>query len=238
MTNCLTQTKIWVKESSVSLLTAATDGYFTLWDLTDTLESSYDIASSSLKAKQSFEGSSIIGEDIACESRYQVHCNSIKAMELVPLSDTAAVIVTASDDCSITVSLLRTGSADSDVDEIGINAHVSTISVPDAHAASVTALKILHQEEVSVPASGSNVSRLTFVTSGNDHRLKLWSITVDPTKQGTEGMIVEFLLDRYSAVADIASLGFLPDVGSQLGETQGKLLVGGAGMEMLEARLM
>ncbi|OKP14782.1 Regulator of Ty1 transposition protein 10 [Penicillium subrubescens] len=237
MTNCLTQTKLWVKDSSVNLITAATDGYFTLWDLTDTLESFYDISSSILKAKRSFEGSSIIPEDIACESRYRVHSNSTKAMELVPLSDTAAVIVTASDDCSINVSLLRTRSADPDADEIGVNACVSTVSIPDAHAASVTALKILRQE-VSATASGLPVSRLTFVTSGNDHRLKLWSITVDPTKQGTEGMIVEFLLDRYSAVADIASLGFLPELDSQSGKTQGKLLVGGAGMEMLEARLM
>jgi WD40 repeat protein len=243
MTNCLTQTKIWVKDSSVSLITAATDGYFTLWDLTDTLESFYNISSSNLKAKRSFEGSSTIPEDIACESRYQVHSNGIKAMELVPLSDTAALIVTASDDCSITVSLLRTQSRGSNADEIGVNAHVSTVSVPDAHAASVTAMKILRQEEVPAPASGSQVSRLTFVTSGNDHRLKLWSITVDPTKEGTEGIIVQFLLDRYSAVADIASLGFLPDLGSQSrsdispgGETQGRLLVGGAGMEMLEAR--
>lgn len=237
MTNCLTQTRVWVKDSSVSLITAATDGYFTLWDLTDSLDSFYDISSSSLKAKRSFEGSSIIPEDIACESRYQVHSNSIKAMELVPLSDTVAIIVTASDDCSITVSLLRTRSVDPDADEFGVNAHVSTISVPDAHAASVTALKILLQE-ISTISSESHVSRLTFVTSGNDHRVKLWSIKVDPTKQGTEGMIVEFLLDRYSAVADIASLGFLPDIDSQSGKTQGKLLVGGAGMEMLEARLL
>jgi hypothetical protein len=162
-------------------------------------------------------------------------------MELVPLSDAATVVVTASDDCSITVSLLKTRSGDLDADEIGVNAYVSTVSVPDAHAASVTALKVLCREEVN--GSGSQISRLTFVTSGNDHRVKFWSITVDPTKQSTEGIIVEFLLDRYSAVADIAALGFLQDFGSRahsdlsLGEKpQGKLLVGGAGMEMLEAR--
>ncbi|KAF3387587.1 Regulator of Ty1 transposition protein 10 [Penicillium rolfsii] len=236
MTNCLTQTKIWVKDSSVSLVTAATDGYFTLWDLTDTLESFYDISSLGLKSKQSFDGSCITPEDITCESRYQVHSNSIKAMELVSLSDTIAVILTASDDCSITVSLVRARTADSDADGIGVNAHVSTISVPDAHAASVTALKVLRQE-ISTTSSASYESRLTFVTSGNDHRLKLWSITVDPTKQGTEGMTVEFLLDRYSAVADIASVGFLSDLDSQSGNSQGKLLVGGAGMEILEASL-
>lgn len=243
MTNCLTQAKLWVKESSVSLITAATDGYFTLWDLTDTLESFYDISSSTLKAKQSLENPSIIPKDIACENRYQVHSNSIKAMDLVPLSDADALVVTAGDDSSIAVSVLRTHLTTSNLDQIGVNATVATISIPDAHAASVTALRILHRGNGNGAGVETPVSRLTLVSSGNDHRVKLWSIALDRSKHLTEAISVEFLLDRYSAVADIASLSFLsdpipeddPDPLEQ--KLQGKLLVGGAGMEMFEARV-
>lgn len=227
----------------MSLITAATDGYFTLWDLTDTLESFYDISSSTLKAKQSFEDSSIIPKDIACENRYQVHSNSVKAMELVPLSDTAALVVTAGDDSSIAVSVLRTQSTNSDLDESSVNATVSTISIPDAHAASVTALRILRRGIDAGAGAETPVSRLTLVSSGNDHRVKFWSIALDPSKHLTEEISVEFLVDRYSAVADIASLSFLSDPALQDDsgpleqQLQGKLLVGGAGMEMFEARV-
>ncbi|KAJ5174978.1 uncharacterized protein N7482_000855 [Penicillium canariense] len=239
MTNCLTQTNIWVKDFSVSLITAATDGYFTLWDLTNTLKSFYTISPSGLKAKRSFEGSCVQPENITCESRYQVLSNSVKAMELVPLSDTATVVVAAGDDNSLSISLLKTYYTNT-----GINAHVASFSIPDAHAASVTALKVLRREQLATDNSGTEVSKLTIVTSGNDHRVKFWSVTVDPTKHHSEGISVEFLLDRYSAVADIASLGFLQDSAHEgcadpLSGTgmQGKLLVCGVGMEMLKASL-
>lgn len=243
MTNCLTQAKLWVKKSSVSLITAATDGYFTLWDLTDTMESFYDISFSTLKAKQSFENSSIIPKDIACENRYHVHSNSIKAMDLVPLSDDDALVVTAGDDSSIAVSVLRTRLTTSNLGQIGVNATVATISIPDAHAASVTALRILRRGNDDGAGAETLVSRLTLVSSGNDHRVKLWSIALDRSKHLTEAISVEFLLDRYSAVADIASLSFLSDPtpeddsDSRELKLQGKLLVGGAGMEMFETRV-
>lgn len=227
----------------MSLITAATDGYFTLWDLTGTLESFYDISSSTLRAKQSFENSSIIPKDIACENRYQVHSNSIKAMELVPLSDADALVVTAGDDSSIAVSVLRTHLTTSNLDQIGVNATVDTISIPDAHAASVTALRILRRGNDDGSGAETSVSRVTLVSSGNDHRVKLWSIALDRSKHLTDAISVEFLLDRYSAVADIASLSFLSDTTPEDDsdpleqKLQGKILVGGAGMEMFGARV-
>jgi hypothetical protein len=120
---------------------------------------------------------------------------------------------------------------------------VSTISIPDAHAASVTALRILRRGIDAGAGAETPASRLTLVSSGNDHRVKFWSIALDPSKHLTEEISVEFLLDRYSAVADIASLSFLSDPALQDDsdpleqKLQGKLLVGGAGMEMFEARV-
>lgn len=225
MTNCLTQARILVKDSSVSLVTAATDGYFTLWDLTSTLEPYYAINSSNLKLKNSLDDSLISPESITCENRYQINSNSIKAMELVHISDDVTMLLTGSDDNSITVSLLRTS-----LTSLCRNAQVVTVSVPDAHTASVTALKIIDQQTSQPP--NSEIAKLTVASSGNDHRVKIWSITVDPAQRGAEGIKIDHLLDRYSPVADISSLGLLRDLTS----AEIQLLVGGVGMELLRLR--
>ncbi|OQE30235.1 hypothetical protein PENFLA_c003G10713 [Penicillium flavigenum] len=239
MTNCLTQAQFLVSSSSVSLITAATDGYFTLWDLTSTLEPFYTITQSTLKANCPFKGSTISPENITCESRYQIHSNSIKGMELVPISDTATVIVAGGDDNSLSVSLLKTHPSDT-----GSNAQVATVSIPDAHAASVTTVKVLNQQISRDVTSNTESIKFTVASSGNDHRVKIWSIAVDPTQPGTQGIIVGFLLDTYSSVADISSLGIvhgprygLPAESQVPGSeiNQSRLVVCGEGMEMFAA---
>ncbi|KAJ5808737.1 hypothetical protein N7474_010006 [Penicillium riverlandense] len=230
MTNCLTQAHFVLKDSSLSLITAATDGYFTVWDLTAGLELFYTITSSTLAARPSFPSTS--PAEITCENRYQIHSNSIKAMELVSLSDTATLIVTGGDDNSLSVSLLSTS-----LSEPSANALVGTVSVPDAHAASVTAVKVLCQSQQS-----DQFSSITLASSGNDHRVKIWSVTVDPALRDIR---VEYLLDRYSSVADVSSLGLVGR--NQLAVTnnnasasdgaQPKLLVCGVGMELYEVDL-
>jgi WD40 repeat protein len=240
MTNCLTQAHFLISSSSVSLITAATDGYFTLWDLTSTLEPFYTITQSTLKAKHSFDGTSISPENITCESRYQIHSNSVKGMELVPISDTATVIVAGGDDNSLSVSLLRTHPSDT-----GLNAQVTTVSIPDAHAASVTTVKVLNQQISRGVTSNTESIKFTVASSGNDHRVKSWSIAVDLSRQpGTQAIIVGFLLDTYSSVADISSLGLLRGPGNGLpAESQvpgseinkSRLVVCGEGMELFAA---
>lgn len=141
-------------------------------------------------------------------------------MELLHLPDTATVVVTGSDDNSLCVSLLLA--------HPGENAQMSTVSIPDAHAASVTTLKILK------PQRSAQSTTFRVASSGNDHRVKIWSVSVDPTKSGTLGIHVEMLLDRYNSVADISSLGL---VKGRSDETQESLLVCGVGMELFEANL-
>lgn len=240
MTNCLTQGHFLVKDSSVSLITAATDGHFTLWDLTSTLEPFYTIASSALTTRPSLRGSSFSPGKITCENRYQIHSNSIKAMELVALSDTVTVVVAGGDDNSLSVSLLKTSPTTS-----ATNAHVATVSIPDVHTASITTLKVLRQQKSRAAGSDNETTTLTVASSGNDHRVKLWSITLDPTQHDTEAIHIELLLDRYSSVADISSLGLIKGAeydsnarsSSASEEIQEKLLVCGVGMEMLEVKL-
>ncbi|KAJ6079343.1 hypothetical protein N7467_009096 [Penicillium canescens] len=239
-TNCLTQAHFLVKNSSVSLISAATDGHFTFWDLTSTLDPFYTITHSTLKAKKPFDGSSFSPENITCESRYLIHSNSIKSLELIPISDTNTVIVAGGDDNSISVSLLTSSSDPS------LSAQVTTVSIPDAHAAAVTAVKVLSQQVSRDVISNTESAKITVASSGNDHRVKIWSITVDPKQLGTRGITVEFLLDRYSSVADVSSLGLIHGSGrdlsaetdvSSLKENQPKIVVGGVGMEMFGVKL-
>lgn len=220
MTNCLTQAHFLLGDSSIKFITAATDGYITLWDLTSTLEPFYAITSSTLATRHSLSNLPVRPENIACESRYQIHANSIKTMELVPLSDAATMIVAGGDDNSISVSLLQM--------KLGETALVATVSIPDAHAASVTTIKVFRQHTSVEPTS------FTVVSSGNDHQVKFWTVTIDPTKRDTQGIHVENVLNTYSSVADISSLGLIN--GASEG-AQRSLLVCGVGMELFAAEL-
>ncbi|OQD92167.1 hypothetical protein PENSOL_c044G10786 [Penicillium solitum] len=219
MTNCLTQAHFLVTSSSVSLITAATDGHFTLWDLTSTLEPFYTITQSTLKAKQTFDGSSVSPENITCESRYQIHSNSIKGMELVPISDTATVVVAGGDDNSLSVSLLRTHPSNT-----GTNAQVATVSIPDAHAAAVTTVKVFNQQISRDVTSNTESIKITVASSGNDYRVKIWSIAVDPAQPASLGLV-------HGPGNSLPAESQVP--GSEI--QQSRLVVCGVGIEMFAA---
>ncbi|OJK03029.1 hypothetical protein ASPACDRAFT_76101 [Aspergillus aculeatus ATCC 16872] len=219
MSNCLTQARFLLKGYTLNLITAATDGYFTLWNLTSVLERFYTIASP-LLLKQAIREASIAPETISCENRYQIHWNSIKAMDLADLSATLALIVAGGDDNAVTATLLDTS---------GASDATSTVTIPDAHAACVTTVRVLKHVHVD----GDGVSRFVVASSGNDHQVKIWWIDVDPRRHGRETLQIYQAVERYSCVADISSLDIIYD------EVSGaaKLVVCGAGMEMLDLRV-
>lgn len=233
MTNCLTQGRFIVQESSVTLVTAATDGYFTLWDLTDTLKRFYTINSSNLKTTGPFEPETS-PEDITCENRHEVHSNSIKAMEVVSVSDTRTMIVSGGDDNSLSISILGPASQVT----IDTDTHVSTTSIPDAHAASITAIKVLSQTRSGSKDSDLEIAKIVLASAGNDHRVKIWSIIV-PISQSPRAIEAQFLHDRYSSVADISSMGLVRGLSSGQSSTEeipATLLVGGVGIELLKIK--
>ncbi|PYH98197.1 WD40 repeat-like protein [Aspergillus ellipticus CBS 707.79] len=219
MSNCLTQAQFMLKGSSLSLITASTDGYFTLWDLTPVLEPFYTI-SSPLRLKQPVKGASITPGSISCENRYQIHWNSIKSMELADMSDTLSTIVAGGDDNAITVTLLDTSVETEDA--------ACTITIPDAHAACITTTRILQQSQ----NQSEGTARFAVASSGNDHQVKIWWIDIDIRKDGQDRIQVSKAVERYSCVADISSLDIVHDESGA-----SKLIVCGAGMEMLSVRL-
>ncbi|KAL4784546.1 WD40-repeat-containing domain protein [Aspergillus varians] len=217
--NCLTQVQFLQTASSLCLITTSTDGHFTLWDLSTILEPFYHLGPTPCLRK-SLSAVSITEDNIACESRHRIHCNSIKSIDMVQLSDATTLVISGGDDNAITLSLLHTDSKDGE--------SVATIAIPDAHTASVNDVKAI---EHSITHS-DGITRLNFASSGNDHRVKLWRVAINMHDRPTlEGIQVQCVLDRYSAVADISAL----DVFQDEGET--KLVVCGVGMELFTVDL-
>ncbi|KAB8259655.1 WD40-repeat-containing domain protein [Aspergillus pseudonomiae] len=219
--NCLTEACFLLRDSTLSLLTASTDGYFTFWNLTSVLEPYYTI-SSALRLKQPIGTFPITPGNISCEYRYQAHSNSIKCLELAHISDAVSLVVAAGDDNALTLSILNTNFTSTEAGD------ATTITIPDAHAACITTGKILKQRQC--PDKGT--MQAVIATSGNDHRVKIWCAEVDAKKIGADAIQVQMIADRYSSVADISSLGLICEAS---GET--KLLVCGVGMEMMGIQL-
>ncbi|KAL3435127.1 WD40-repeat-containing domain protein [Aspergillus tetrazonus] len=216
--NCLTQVRFLRTASSLCLVTTSTDGHFTLWDITAVLQQFYHL-DRPLRLKQPLSSLSTPEETIACESRHQVHSNSIKTIDMVHLSDTVTLLLAGGDDNAITLTLLHTDT------ETG---RPATITIPDAHTASVNAVKAI---EESI-ARNSGTVQLSFASSGNDHRVKFWRVTIDMQDRPVlDGVQVDNMLDRYSPVADISSLDVVHD------EEGMKLLVCGVGMEWFTVEL-
>lgn len=222
MSNCLTQARFVQKDTSMSLITASTDGHFTFWNLTPVLEPFYNITPSGLSVKQPIETTASTPTIISCESRYQIHSNSIKSLELAHISETTSLIVAGGDDNALTMSLLNANIAHSES-----STHVNTVTIPDAHTASVTTVKLIEQRQPQIDADGNATVDLTVASSGNDHRVKIWSVRVETAKNAIS---VENVVNQYSPVADISSLDIIQDAASA------KLLVCGVGMEMLKIK--
>ncbi|KAJ5266469.1 hypothetical protein N7478_009277 [Penicillium angulare] len=233
MTNCLTEGHLLVHASCVTLMTAATDGYMTLWDLTTTLRPFYTIDSNLLKSKPSLSSSQPPVEDISCEDRYRIHSNSVKALEKAPITPTLTMIVSGGDDNSLSISLLKHSLASA----TGTDTAVSTTSIPDAHAASITAVKILKEPRLFHDDNGMETVQIMMASSGNDHRVKIWMISLDPSTHDAKSIQIRFIKDQYSAVADVSSLGLVSETENFTGETKAQLLVCGVGMEMFETKI-
>ncbi|KAJ6016315.1 hypothetical protein N7540_010906 [Penicillium herquei] len=234
MENCLTQVRFLMHGPCVTLLTAATDGYLTLWDLTATLQPFYTIDSSTLKSSMVQQPTAI---GITCEDRYQIHSNSIKAMECVTISPGVTLVLSGGDDNSLSISLLNHSQLSASDPYI----EVSTKSIPDAHTASVTAIQVLNEPSAQVDRAGSH-SVLTFASSGNDHRVKIWRLILDQSQCDSPKIEVQLLEDKYSSVADIASFSLFRgneshghDDSLQLTKSdEMQLLVSGVGMELFK----
>lgn len=200
-------------------------------------------------------------------STARLHQNAVKDITTVRLLSASHqaktyLVITVGDDNAIAFTILRFGNEgvriesakgtahrDDDKDAVIIaaadvsdnNVSRAALLVPNAHAASVTAVAVIshHQSPNEDTASSESLDRLRVITTSNDQRLKVWDITIDLSKLGTSGITVKLAKNLASNVADVSSLSILPNQKKQGLEPRDEVdvLVVGVGMEIWQIGL-
>jgi WD40 repeat protein len=185
-------------EGASPLVTTATDGHITLWN---ELPAAIDPTSSSSSPSS-----------LSWPHRQKVHQNAILASTTQTLHDGSTLLVTASDDNGIALSLLpstpHVGNSESGAKDI-----CSTLLIPRAHAAAVTALATYRCRKTSIANSSKQEDSFYLLSASIDQRIKLWEVTVDLLEGqgsgGVESVQVRKMQNVYTSVADVSCMSIL-----------------------------
>jgi WD40 repeat protein len=142
---------------------------------------------------------------LAWLQRRQVHQNAILDSTATTLSDDTTLLLTAGDDNALGLS------------RIDVKNEISTLLIPRAHAAAVTALAVFKYGDDSFYVLSASI----------DQRVKLWDVRIDVTVPGVEDMQVRKVQNVFSSVADVSSMALL-----RLEDGSTGVLVCGVGMDV------
>lgn len=220
-TNCLTQIRFLNFGSLKYLVTGATDGHLALWDLNSLLDPGA-LSSKSVGMGPDPDSKTPV-QTIHWQSRFSIHSSSIKCLDNMRVSQDREVVLAGGDDNSLSVTLLE---FDKPTNELS----VTTVSIPNAHASTVTAIKIL---DYRPPSAATSIAEIKVASSGNDQRIKFWSITISGEKRQAEAINVAQEIDRYCPAADISAMDIVKLPSDDGNTTERNLLVAGVGMEIL-----
>ena len=137
--------------------------------------------------------------------RRKVHQNAILDSSASALSDGSTLLLTAGDDNGLGLS------------RIDPENNISTLLIPRAHAAAVTAL--------AVSKYGDDCFYI--LSASIDQRVKLWDVRVDVAVPGVKGLQVRKVQNVFTSVADVSSMALL-----QLEDGSTGVLVCGVGMDV------
>ncbi|KAL8961686.1 MAG: hypothetical protein Q9193_001794 [Seirophora villosa] len=211
-TNCLNQIlhlHTTLDESPhIYLCTASSDGHVAFW-LGDSI---FDTPSSPNTGNKAL---------FTSFHRHCIHQNTIKCISTMTTSSAQNefVLISGGDDGALGITRLTFHSG-------VISPTCSTLLYPKAHAAAINAIAALQTTRGSPDVH-------TFATSGNDQRVKTWSLEIFSNEPGTKGLRLKKGRDRPTSVGDVAALVSL-STGSKGDEEMG-VLVAGIGMEYLPA---
>ncbi|KAF2500999.1 hypothetical protein BU16DRAFT_569262 [Lophium mytilinum] len=181
------------------LLTSGTDGHVVFWDLT--------------------------ADPLIHAARTKIHQNTTKTLAYQHISLDITLLVTGGDDGALGFTLIHSPAKPSP-------RSVATLIVPRAHAAAVTACALLPTDptkfRVTADSDQALARELQLITSGTDQRVILWTICIDCTQPGVEGLQVKKVGKTDTAVADVGDLAILDAEG---GRGVG-VLVCGVGMQV------
>ncbi|KAF2085098.1 WD40 repeat-like protein, partial [Saccharata proteae CBS 121410] len=216
LTSCLTQCASLITPDM--LVTASTDGHVAFWPTTATAATNlYTTSSPPISPiETSPQDSSPLTHTYT--HRTKIHQSSIKTLSScrLPEADDIHLVLTGGDDNAIGFSLVRAASPSAPPT-------VSTLLIPRAHAAAVTASALM---PISTREDGEGQSYLA-VTASNDQRIKVWLVSVDEKKEGMDGVQVRKLGEGATCVADVSGMDL---VGLESG-VRGVMVVG-VGMEV------
>lgn len=199
-----------------TLLAAATDGHIIVWN-------AYDGSACGPEVTQTAREPT--------HYRHRVHQNSIKALAVVPLPRTSnesrsfSLLVTGGDDNALALTLLEDRqqqiitstsgpiervharpAAPHDRSGLQPDISASTLIIPRAHAASITAVQLLSTNASKSHVADSHRLRFRVLSTGNDQRLKLWYVEVDAEDPSIETLDVKRMADYFTPIADIGSI--------------------------------
>jgi WD40 repeat protein len=225
--NCITHIRYLPSESTAYLISTATDGRLAKWDLESALNG-FSVSAGRAKQKPG-SNLSLSPIPLAWETRHQIHQSSVKAVAFYTISQDATLIISGGDDNALSISILAIPSP------AGVQPAVafSTMSLPDAHASAINDIAIL-RSRVSHQAE-ARMLEVVAASSGNDQRLKIWSIQVDISDQDLKAGDARVLLkdDAYTPVADLNCMAaFATSRLAGTDEAEWRLVLGGVGVEM------
>jgi hypothetical protein len=157
---------------------------------------------------------------IECMRTQKVHQNSIKSISTRYLTNGTSLVLTSGDDNALGLTLVT-------VVHYAPRPFVSSLIIPDAHAAAIASAKILWLCQIQGTESKFEGRILS---AGNDQRIKIWDFVVDLSKAGVNGVEVRKRANRYSAVADVSDVGIFPARNDE--KEKSKILISGVGMEV------
>lgn len=201
---CLTQVFFLGLDSSELVAAAASDGHIAIWN-TGAVSNAGQI------------------------KKIKVHQSAIKACQLIPFSGTnssteSCLVVTAGDDNGLCFTVV---SWTNDTEESTVEAQV--LSIPRAHAASISALAVLPGERHDT--EGRLQKRIA--SAGNDQRVKLWEIAINPQNPDISSLDVRRIASWFTPVADVGDMSVLPNQLEDCPDARTSVVVCGVGMEVL-----
>jgi WD40 repeat protein len=225
LTACLTGVlSLPPHDGTTPLVTTATDGHIAFWKETSSAANDQTPTSSP--------------SSLSWPQRQKVHQNAILASTTRTLRDGSTLLVTASDDNGIALSRFPVNpNADSDTKDF-----CSTLLIPRAHAAAVTALATYRcQKTTSTTTPDSEEEDIFYLLSASiDQRIKLWEVQVDTRAAGqssgssAESVQVRKVQNVYTSVADVSCISLLRLDSNEDGDDEGSVgvLVCGVGMDV------
>ncbi|KAI4097592.1 MAG: hypothetical protein LQ344_000325 [Seirophora lacunosa] len=192
----------------IYLCTASSDGHVTFWPG----DSIFNTPSSPNAGNKAL---------LTSFHRHCIHQNTVKCISTITTSSAQneLVLISGGDDGALGITRLtfHTG---------GISPTCSTLLYPKAHAAAINAVAALQTARGSPDVH-------TFATSGNDQRVKTWSLEIFSNEPGTKGLRLQKRRDRPTSVGDVAALVTMST--GRNGDEEMGVLVAGIGMEYLPA---